>query len=79
MRADCSSAGKLLAICRVHWFSSEPRLSDSSGEVLTRWEMAISPSNVSRAWRNSAIVVGSGSSWGRESSVTSSVGGEPMA
>ena len=78
MRANCSSAGKLLAICSVRGFSSEPRLSDSSVDSLTRWEMASSRSNASRAWRNSSIVVGSGSPWGSESSVTSSARGEPI-
>ena len=52
---------KLLAIFSVHGFSSEPRLSDSSVDALTRWEIASSRSNVSRAWCDSVMVVGSGS------------------
>ena len=57
MRADRSPAGKLLAICSVREFSSEPRFSDSSVDALTRWEMASSRSNAPRAWHNSVIVV----------------------
>ena len=75
MRVDRSSAGKLLAICSVGGFSSELRLSDSSVDALTHWEMVSSRSNASQAWRNSAIVVESGSSRGSESFVTSSSGG----
>ena len=60
MSAD-PSWGRLLAILSIRGSSSEPRLSDSSVDALTRWEIASSRSNASRAWRNSAIVVGSGS------------------
>ena len=38
MSVDCSSGGKLLAIFSVHRFPSEPRLSDSSVDALTRWK-----------------------------------------
>ena len=75
---DRSPTGKLLAICQLRGFSSDLRFSASRVDALTPCDMASFRSNASRACRNSAMVVGSGSSWGSVSSVTSSSRGVPM-